>query len=297
MESRVLLGLLASIFQPMAYNYLRTDLQLGYVASASVSSLSNVQMMNCIVQGKEQDADAMEAAIHHLTLDMMPKRLLDMSDTEFNDYKDAFREEIQQPPMKPGDEFAKFSLPVNRGGTGFDLMNEMLRFLEGPLTTKAKLQTEWQKLMFPAEGERSMVVVKYFAKADATAKRTLHQATKTWIAHNVSQDGQTLLRREFEKAAILKKVDSVERTKLAEAGGWFPSDQHVKLQDEKRSASKKPLKVPQLLKNLAQVRRDELESFRLRPSEYTTKLHATRHVHRGSRKSQLNSPSFLEASR
>jgi len=310
-ERRVLLGLLGSIFRPMAYNYLRTDLQLGYVATAGVGLISNVELISCHVQGHKQDADAMEAAIHHLSLDMMPKRLLDMPDSEFNAFKDAFRRHLQQPPMKPNDEFNRFKGPVDQGGVGFDLINEMLRFLEGPLVTKQAIQTEWQNLMFPAKGERALVVVKYFAKANATAipprpnLRTLEQATKAWVAHNVSEDGQKLLKREFEKASILTEVDSVERKKLAQVGGWFPLDQHLKLQDESKSASKEPLKVPQLLKDLAQVRKQEMDSFIGKSSEYITNRRmdrhgprstATRHVLRGSQKSHHRHPYRLKVS-
>lgn len=280
-ERRVLLGLLGSIFRPMAYNYLRTELQLGYVATAGVVLVSNVEVISCHVQGLKQDADAMEAAIHHLTLDKMPKRLLDMPDSEFKAFKGAFRHHLQQPPMKPNDDYNHFKGPVNQGGVGFDLINEMLRFLEGPLATKQAIQTEWQNLMFPDQGERALVVVKYFANANATAVRTLDLAQKAWVAHGVSEDGQKLLEREFKKAAFLTKIDSAERQKLAKAGGWFSTDQFLKLQDESKSASKKPLEVPQLLKNLAQVRKDEMDSFMTKSSVYTTKLHSTGHETRG----------------
>ena len=63
LEQRVLLGLLGSLFRPMAYNYLRTESQLGYVVTAGVVLLSNVQLMSCVVQGDKVDADAIEG--HH----------------------------------------------------------------------------------------------------------------------------------------------------------------------------------------------------------------------------------------
>merc|ERR1719353_409458 len=101
-----------------------------------------------------------------------------------------------------------------------------------------------------------MVVVKYFAQANMTSPRTAEQAKQTWLAQNVSENAQTLLSRDFKQVRQLSKVDSAERQKLAQADGWLPIDQHLKLEDETKSASKEPVKVPQQLQDLAHVRKE-----------------------------------------
>merc|ERR1719487_1530608 len=114
----------------------------------------------------------------------------------------------------------------------------MLRFLDGPLATKEVLIKTWQELMFPKQSERKVLTVKYFAERDdhKLPPRSLQQARQVWTEHNVTGDAAQLLEREFNVTDHLSKVDSVERNKLSEKGGWFPTKQHLKLEDPEKSA-------------------------------------------------------------
>jgi len=271
-ESRVLLGLLSSLYRPLAYNELRTEQQIGYIVSASVVLLSNVHLMSCVVQGNRIGADAMEAAIHRVNMDLMPKRLEAMSDEEFQAFKQSFRQELLQPPVTMKEEFKHFKGPIDQGGIGFDLLNEMLRFLAGPLATKEALQVEWQRLMFPKEGERAMVVLKYFAQEKGqtgTTPRTLEQARQIWAKYNVSQDAKAMLEREFNASKVLSKVDSKERIELMKEGRFFPTEQHLQLKDPALSASSEPLIVPEQLKELAKERAREKAMFASTSVQYS----------------------------
>lgn len=260
-ESRVILGILGPMFKSMAYTKMRTEQQLGYVVNAGAVLLSNVHLMSCVVQGTKLDPDAMEAAVHHLTLDLMSSRLGDMKDEEFQTLKRSFRADLQQPPIKMKDEFEHFQGPVEQGGIGFDLQNEMLRYLDGPLVTKEAVKDQWQKLMYPSEGERNVVAVKYFAEEAAKAPRTLEQAKKTWADANVTKDSMLLLEREFKSVQVLDKVDSSERNKLAQQAGWLSTVQNFKLEKPTESAAEKPIEVPQQLKDLNKLRMEESEIF------------------------------------
>jgi len=63
-ENRVLLALISQIFSQVAFNELRTNQQLGYIANGGLVTLSNVQMLSAIVQGDRRDAD--HGGIHPL---------------------------------------------------------------------------------------------------------------------------------------------------------------------------------------------------------------------------------------
>lgn len=269
-ESRVSLRLLGQILGTVAYNELRTNQQLGYIANGGEVQLSNVQLLSCAVEGDRLDADAMEASIHYVLTDLMPRRLKDLTDKEFTSYKHSLRQELLQPPLTVGDEFGHFTGPVDQGGIGFDLRNEMLKYLAGPLATKDTLNKEWKRIVLPKEGARKVVAVKYFANKDkAAASRSLEQAQKLWLEHKVPPGARVLLEREFNTTEHLTKVDSEERKKLAQSGGWFPTEQNLKLKDQ-NAASKEPLEVPQQIKDLIKKRKEEIDAFVDTPVEYTT---------------------------
>merc|ERR1719191_2133811 len=93
----------------------------------------------------------------------MPKRLAELTEKEFNDYKDSFRQELKQPPLSFQDEVSHFWGPVAQGGQCFDLRSNMVQFLDESLHSKDDLIKEWTAIANPSEGMRSKMVVKYFA--------------------------------------------------------------------------------------------------------------------------------------
>merc|ERR1712100_496587 len=116
----------------------------------------------------------------------MSKRLHELTEKELNAYKDSFRQALLQPPLTVVDEFTHFAGSVDQGGIGFDLQNEMLKYLAGPMATKETLRNEWEKLVLPKTGERKVVTVKYFAdKTKVAAPRSLEQAKQSWLEHKV----------------------------------------------------------------------------------------------------------------
>ena len=60
-ESRVELGIMGELLDSVAFSELRTQMQLGYVVSAGVGLISNIQYVSCVVQGDVKDADLTEA--------------------------------------------------------------------------------------------------------------------------------------------------------------------------------------------------------------------------------------------
>lgn len=269
-ESRVTLGLLSQLFRPLAYNELRTNQQLGYIVSAGVVLLSNVQLMSCVVQGSKLDADHMEAAVHYVLTELMPKRLKELTKEEFNAYKSSFRQDLLQPPLTMDGEFDHFAGAVDQGGIGFTLQNEMLRYLDGPAVTRESLKKVWADLILPEDSSlRKIISVKYFAKDVVPDLPSLEKASAIWASAKVPDKARKLMAREYSETVRLKKADSEERNKLAAAGNWYEKKQYCKLKDES-TASKAPLKVPQQIKDIVQRRKEDIEAFENTPVVYTT---------------------------
>jgi hypothetical protein len=261
-ESRVLLSILTSIYNRLVFKYLRTEQQLGYIVRGGVIQLSNVQAVSCVAQGPFQDADTMEAAVHYVNFEVMMRHLEDMQDEELLALKDSFREQLLQPPTLANTEFDHFQGLVHLGGVGFNLKNEMLRFLEGSGVSKKALISKWKRLMKPEDGTRKVVAVKYFNSTESLAPRTLEQARQTWAKQGITGKSALLLEREFNIVQTLSKVDSKERSSLAKQGGWFPITQNLQLEDPDSAAAEVPPAVQKQLSEFAASRRKDIEKYK-----------------------------------
>jgi secreted Zn-dependent insulinase-like peptidase len=113
-ESRVTLGLISSILKTAAYDELRTQETLGYIADGGETTISNVQALSAMVQGSSKDADEMAASIHYVFSVVMPKRFRDMTDAQFKDIKASLRHEIVQPPVTDTSEFSHLPAPLTK---------------------------------------------------------------------------------------------------------------------------------------------------------------------------------------
>jgi len=229
-ENRVILGLLGRILKPLAFNELRTRMQLGYVVQASVSQISNVQLISCIVQGTRSNADEMEAAVERVFSKLLPEKLESLSEVEFNTIKAAFREEFLQPPVSYAQEFNHFWSPVAQEGRCFGLRNEVIRFLETSVKTKAALIDSWNRLMIPEHGVRKKVSVKYFAGESLPDSPSEEEAVALYQKQNVTTTSLALLRREHKQTLKLDRADSASRAQVVQEGGYFPLDINCELQ-------------------------------------------------------------------
>jgi len=220
-EKRVVLELLGKVLATVAYNELRTARQLGYVVSAGSSQVSNVQYVSCIVQGNAMKADEVEAAIESVYMDLMPKRLNNMSHAEFLSYKDALRQELLEPPTSSQDEVSHYWGPVAQGGKCFGLRENMLRHLESSLQSKSALLEQWAQIAAPSDSMRKKMVVKYFAD-QVPARPTEEVAVANWIKQGVPVSAFERLRSEYQATTIFDRADSKTRQQLVNEGGYFP---------------------------------------------------------------------------
>jgi len=257
-ENKVILGLLGKMLGELAYSELRTRMQLGYVR-ASALQISNVQLITCIVQGKRMNADEMEAAVEHVYSKLLPEKLESLSEDEFKTLKAAFRQELLQPPVSYAEEVKHFWSPVAQGGLCFGLRNEMIRFLDTFLKTKAALIDLWNRLMIPEHGVRKKVSVKYFAGESVPVSPSEEEAVALYQKQNVTTTSLALLRREHKQTLTLDRADAVSRAQLVQEGGYFPLDLNCESQPAPLTTSIKNTTVkivhPEAMLEAKEVRR------------------------------------------
>lgn len=235
-RNRVVLGILGEIIRAVAYNELRTSQQLGYVVNAGTSQVSNVQYVSCIVQGNVMKADDVEAAIEHVYTNLMPKKLAELTETEFQAYKNSFRQELMQPPQKFQDEIMHFWGPVAQGGKCFDLRRSLAQYLDESLHSKDELVKEWKNLATPTEGLRKKIVVKYFAEK-IPPRPSEENAAATWAKQGVDDSAVSLLRREYHSTKVFDHMDSKVRDQLVKEGGYYPQELHCELDESTKKPS------------------------------------------------------------
>jgi len=235
-EGRVLYGILGQLLQHVAYTELRTNQQLGYVVNAGTIMLSNVLGMSVVVQGDKLKADEVEAAVEAIYLDAMPKKLEALSEEEFTSWRHSFQQSLTKPPLNSKEEFDHFWSPIGQGGSCFGLRDAMAAYLEESVTSKEALIQAWNGLVFPESGIRKKMAVKYFAES-VPPRPTIGEVHMLWAKHKVPEQLSnrsifSMLEQEYKEAAVLDKADSIERKKLAKAGGFFPQDLHCELQQK-----------------------------------------------------------------
>mmetsp|Transcript_53193 Transcript_53193/g.151582 ORF Transcript_53193/g.151582 Transcript_53193/m.151582 type:complete len:1166 (-) Transcript_53193:77-3574(-) len=239
-ESRVTLGLLGQILSTLAYNELRTSRQLGYVVSAGAAIASNVHYISVVVQGNVLRADEVEALIELVLVDMMPKRLKEMSQDEFSSFVDSFEQELLQPPMAPGEEIGQFWGPVKQGGHCFQLRGEILKYLNSSALSREHLAEVWNNLVQPAHGVRKKVAVKYFAN-EVPDKPSPEETRKIMEQQGVPAAAIERLLKEKRLTRFFDRADSSMRQKLVEAGGYYPQDLRCRLDDKPQGAAAESL--------------------------------------------------------
>jgi len=197
----------------------------------------------------------------------MPKRLKELTEKEFNNIKASLRHDIFQPPVTYGGEFDHFDGHVDRGGFGFDLLDEMLKYLDGTKDLMDKIKVFYHNLVLPKEDHRKILTVKYFANTTSLKPPTLEEAKRTWEKQHVPPDAMALLEREFKITKELEKVDSQEREELVKEGGYFSTDPSgFKLKDPDKY--KDPIQVPQQIKDIIRKRKEDVAGFVDTPIEY-----------------------------
>lgn len=226
-ETRVELGIIGQLLQTVAFNELRTRMELGYVISAGVGMLSNVQYVSCIVQGDVLDPDRTEAAIENMFSTNMTAFLRNMTDEDFEALKDSYRQTLLEPPLTYMDEASHFFSPMSLGSDCLALRSEMLKYLDY-FKKKTRLVRTWTAITQPKKHLRNRIVVKYFP-GDVPKKPKLLEASALWESAGVGSSHAVLLASELMNTSTHEVVNSTLRSMLAEDGGFYPTDVHCNM--------------------------------------------------------------------
>jgi insulysin len=213
---RAILGLISSVLGQVAYDYLRTNLQLGYVVSGGISKISNIHVISAVVQGEKLKADAAQGAMFKVFSDVLPTALAKMTDDEFESYKSSLKEELNQPPSSPSDELGFFWSKIKSDEDCWGLQDSLLQYL-AQMKDKSVLLETWNQIMSPTEGTRRILTVKHFAKA-VPSRPSLDESKKIWQEQGVPPQAMKLLEREYNAAITLDDVSSLQREQLLTAG-------------------------------------------------------------------------------
>jgi secreted Zn-dependent insulinase-like peptidase len=225
-ESRVMGALLTGILHNSAYSYLRTTKQLGYIVSAGVSPMSNVDYVSVVVQGDVLKADKVEAQIEYVYSVLMPQELANMTDVQFQGHKESLRQKLLAPPTDFAEEFSHFLGPLTEESPDcLGLQSEMLTHLT-TITSKDLLVKEWERIAYP--DTRTKLVVKHFAGSVPT-RPSLIEAQAIWKDAEIPATYVKRLTKEYETSKVYDKADSSTRADILKNGGTlYPPDVNCK---------------------------------------------------------------------
>eukprot|EP00746_Dinoflagellata_sp_MGD_P167388 gnl/MRDRNA2_/MRDRNA2_97964_c0_seq1.p1 gnl/MRDRNA2_/MRDRNA2_97964_c0~~gnl/MRDRNA2_/MRDRNA2_97964_c0_seq1.p1 ORF type:complete len:1184 (+),score=293.62 gnl/MRDRNA2_/MRDRNA2_97964_c0_seq1:176-3727(+) len=236
----VVWSIIGQVLGPVAYDELRTRKQLGYVVSGGVGKLSNVLVLNVVVQGKEMQPDETEAAIDMVLTKLMPERLLAMTTEEFESYKEATAKAFLKPPLGFSDEISQYWPSVAALGQCFEKRHDELEYLRNNLKNKQQLVDAYMNVILPKnKAVRSRVVVKYWSQdveGGVPARPDFKKRKAMLEEAGVPAEGIQQAQAEHKETEVLDTADSRIRSGLARKYGHFSSELKCRKSAQKEEA-------------------------------------------------------------
>lgn len=118
-KTRVATSLLARILQPQFFLKLRTEQELGYIVSAYYKKDHQRPGMAFTVQSNHKHSYDLVDRIDAF-MDAVPEFLQDLSDDEFNEYKEGLLNLLAKPPQNFGEELSLYRGQIAEGFHNFD---------------------------------------------------------------------------------------------------------------------------------------------------------------------------------
>eukprot|EP00746_Dinoflagellata_sp_MGD_P000387 gnl/MRDRNA2_/MRDRNA2_100703_c0_seq1.p1 gnl/MRDRNA2_/MRDRNA2_100703_c0~~gnl/MRDRNA2_/MRDRNA2_100703_c0_seq1.p1 ORF type:complete len:1122 (+),score=215.48 gnl/MRDRNA2_/MRDRNA2_100703_c0_seq1:90-3455(+) len=225
-----LYSVIGKVLSPLVYEELRTTRQLGYVVQGDVSLVSNVIRASVIVQGDVMKPDDVEPLIDWILAKRVPEKLANMTNAEFQTYKESYIKSALEPPLGLSSEVGHYWPLAARGGICPDRALEELTYVREQLKDKKQLMEAWNRLLLPDsdKGTRSRIVVKYFAKnifdkiPDPPSEEQVRKALEDL---NLPSEAVNLAVLENKNALILNQVSSKERGMVValDGAGYYPA--------------------------------------------------------------------------
>lgn len=144
-------SLLGQIIQPWFYSQLRTQEQLGYAVFAFPMSVGRQWGVGFLLQSNSKQP----AYLYQRYQDFYPKtekRLRDMSEADFEQYKQALINELKQRPQTLSEEASRFANDFDRGNFAFDTRQKLMAQVQQ--LTSAKLADYFHQAVISHRGWR-----------------------------------------------------------------------------------------------------------------------------------------------
>jgi protease-3 len=128
-------SLLGQIIQPWFYSQLRTQEQLGYAVFAFPMSVGRQWGIGFLLQSNSKQP----AYLYQRYQDFYPKtekRLREMKEADFEQYKQAMINELKQRPQTLSEEASRFSNDFDRGNFAFDTRHKLIEQIKQLTPTK-----------------------------------------------------------------------------------------------------------------------------------------------------------------
>ncbi|WP_409160657.1 pitrilysin [Pectobacterium sp. B2J-2] len=192
-QSMAYSSVLGQIIQPWFYSQLRTEEQLGYAVFAFPMSVGRQMGIGFLLQSNSKQPAYLYQRYEDFYLKAQ-KRLREMSEEEFAQYKQGVMNELNQRPQTLGEEVSRLRKDLDRENFAFDSREKLLEQIK-PLTV-AQLADFFQQALKP-EGLAilSQVSGSHHGKAD-------YAAPKGWHTYADASSLQKTLPREKAPAMI-----------------------------------------------------------------------------------------------
>lgn len=142
-------SLLGQIIQPWFYSQLRTEEQLGYAVFAFPISVGRQWGVGFLLQSNSKQP----AYLYQRYQNFYPKtekRLRDMTEADFGQYKQALINELTQRPQTLSEEASRFANDFDRGNFAFDARQKLIAQVQQ--LTPAKLADFFHKAVIQPQG-------------------------------------------------------------------------------------------------------------------------------------------------
>lgn len=224
------LSIVGQILSPLVYEELRTKRQLGYVVQGDVSMTSNVVRVSVVVQGDVMKPDDVEPLIDWILAKRVPEKLANLTDGEFETYKESYIKGVLEPPLGLSSEVDHYWPLAARGGVCPNRALEELTYVREKLKDKRQLLDAWHRLVQPGADQdpRSRIVVKYFSKStfnDVPERPSEEKVRQALEDLKLPPAAIELAVLENKNALVLDEASSKARgTILAQDGaGYYPA--------------------------------------------------------------------------
>lgn len=180
-------SLLGQIIQPWFYSQLRTQEQLGYAVFAFPMSVGRQWGVGFLLQSNSKQP----AYLYQRYQDFYPKtekRLRDMSEADFEQYKQALINELKQRPQTLSEEASRFANDFDRGNFAFDTRQKLI--VQVQQLTPAKLADYFHQAVIQPQGLAVLSQVSGSGQDKAD-----YAAPKDWVTYPNASALQQILPR------------------------------------------------------------------------------------------------------